>query len=236
MFQVQAPGLRDGFPPLRTLDSTSGEPSASSRPACRTRSRARRYRPAVHDSSAGHTDRRRRGWQDPAGTGSRGATGGRIPGRCMAFRVRRGDDPAAVPDAVAAVLGITQQPGKSVTESVAAALEGRVRLLVFDNCEHVLDATADLAEAILAQSATSRFWRPAARVSGWQTNRSWPVPSLDSRLRPCELFAERAHHVAPGSDRRCGRGGRDLSPPRRNPVGDRAGRVADGVDDGGRGP
>ena len=46
----------------------------------------------------------------------------------------------AVPDAVAAVLGITQQPGKSVSESVAAALEGRVRLLVFDNCEHVLDA------------------------------------------------------------------------------------------------
>ena len=52
-------------------------------------------------------------------------------------------DPAAVPDAVAAVLGITQQPGKSVSESVAAALEGRVRLLVFDNCEHVLDAAAD---------------------------------------------------------------------------------------------
>ena len=51
-------------------------------------------------------------------------------------------DPAAVPDAVAAVLGITQQPGKSVSESVAAALEGRVRLLVFDNCEHVLDAAA----------------------------------------------------------------------------------------------
>ncbi len=46
-------------------------------------------------------------------------------------------DPAAVPDAVAAVLGITQQPGKTVSESVAAALEGRVRLLVLDNCEHV---------------------------------------------------------------------------------------------------
>jgi predicted ATPase len=45
-----------------------------------------------------------------------------------------------VPDAVAAVLGITQQPGMSVSESVAAALEGRVRLLVFDNCEHVVDS------------------------------------------------------------------------------------------------
>ena len=42
-----------------------------------------------------------------------------------------------MPDAVAAVLGITQQPGKIVSESVAAALEGRMRLLVFDNCEHV---------------------------------------------------------------------------------------------------
>ncbi len=37
---------------------------------------------------------------------------------------------------------------------MAAALEGRVRLLVIDNCEHVLDAAADLVEAILAHSAT----------------------------------------------------------------------------------
>ena len=42
------------------------------------------------------------------------------------FELAAVTDPAAVPDAVAAVLGITQQPGKSVSESVAAALEGRV--------------------------------------------------------------------------------------------------------------
>jgi predicted ATPase len=46
-------------------------------------------------------------------------------------------------------------PGKSVSESVATALEGRTRLLVFDNCEHVLDAATDLVEAILAQSGDS---------------------------------------------------------------------------------
>jgi predicted ATPase len=40
------------------------------------------------------------------------------------FKLAAVTDPAAVPDAVAAALGITQQPGKSVTESVAAALEG----------------------------------------------------------------------------------------------------------------
>ena len=70
------------------------------------------------------------------------------------FELAAVTDPASVPDAVAAVLGITQQPGMSVSDSVAAALEGRLRLLVFDNCEHVRDAAADLIEAILAQSAT----------------------------------------------------------------------------------
>src|SRR6202007_2186502 len=70
------------------------------------------------------------------------------------FELAAVTDPAAGPDAVAAVLGITQQPGKSVAESVASALEGRVRLLVFDNCEHLLDAAADLIEAILVASAT----------------------------------------------------------------------------------
>ena len=80
-----------------------------------------------------------------------------FPDGVWLFELAAVTDPAAVPDAVAAVLGITQQPGKSVSESVATALEGRVRLLVFDNCEHVLDAAADLIDAILAQSATVKI-------------------------------------------------------------------------------
>src|SRR5262249_48156541 len=110
-------------------------------------------------------------------------------------------DPAAVPDAVAAVLGITQQPGKTVSQSVAAALEGRVRLLVFDNCEHVLDAAADLAEAILAHSATVRILatsREGLRVADEQL---WPVPPLDVGTGIASpavtLFAESARAVAP---------------------------------------
>src|SRR6202040_2192648 len=73
-----------------------------------------------------------------------------FPDGVWVFELAAVADPAAVPDAVAAVLGITQQPGRSVAQSVAAALEGRVWLLVFDNCEHVRDAVADLVEAILA--------------------------------------------------------------------------------------
>ena len=111
-------------------------------------------------------------------------------------------DPAAVPDAVAAVLGITQQPGMSVAESVASALEGRSRLLVFDNCEHVLDAAAEMIEAILARSATVKILatsREGVRVADEQL---WPVPSLDVLggvdSAAATLFMQRAAAVAPG--------------------------------------
>ena len=62
---------------------------------------------------------------------------------------------------------------------VAAALEGRVRLLVFDNCEHVRDAAADLVEAILAASATVRILATSREGLGVADEQLWRVPSLD---------------------------------------------------------
>jgi len=122
-----------------------------------------------------------------------------FPDGVWLFELAAVADPAAVPDAVAAVLGITQQPGKSVSESVAAALEGRVRLLVLDNCEHVRDA-ADLVEAVLAHSATVKILatsREGLRVADEQL---WLVPSLDVGAgidsAAVTLFVERGHSVA----------------------------------------
>jgi len=103
-------------------------------------------------------------------------------------------DPAAVPDAVAAVLGITQQPGKSVGESVASALEGRSRLLVFDNCEHVVDSVADLVAAILAASATVKVLATSREGIGVADELFWRVPSLDVGAA-VELFVERAQSM-----------------------------------------
>ena len=94
-----------------------------------------------------------------------------------------------------------QQPDKSISESVAAALEGRVRLLVFDNCEHVLDAAADLIEAILAASATTKIVATSREGLGIADERLWPVPSLDVGAgvdsAAVALFVERAQHVSP---------------------------------------
>jgi predicted ATPase len=88
-----------------------------------------------------------------------------------------------------------------VTESVASALEGRLRLLVFDNCEHVLDAAADLIEAILTQSATVRVVATSREGLGIAQEQVWPVPSLDIGAgidsAAVSLFVERAQGIAP---------------------------------------
>ena len=68
-----------------------------------------------------------------------------------------------------------------MADSVAAALEGASRLLVFDNCEHVLDAAADMIEAIFRARRPSRSSPPAARDCGSADEQLWPVPSLDVR-------------------------------------------------------
>jgi predicted ATPase/class 3 adenylate cyclase len=112
-------------------------------------------------------------------------------------------DPSAVPEAVAAVLGIAQQAGMSVADSVAAALEGRSRLLVFDNCEHVLDAAAAMIEAILATSATVKIVATSREGLRVPDEQLWPVPSLDIRTgadsAAALLFVERADAVAPSA-------------------------------------
>jgi predicted ATPase len=110
-------------------------------------------------------------------------------------------DPAAVPDAAAATLGIVQQPGMSVADSVAAALAGRHRLLVVDNCEHVLDAAAELIDTILVRSPTPKVLVTSREGLHAAEEQLWPVPSLDTRAGMASdaaaLFVERARAVTP---------------------------------------
>ena len=53
-----------------------------------------------------------------------------------------------VPRAVADTLGVTQHQGCTLTQSIVTVLQSRPALLVLDNCEHVIDGAAGLAQAI----------------------------------------------------------------------------------------
>ncbi len=93
---------------------------------------------------------------------------------------------------VASAFGITVQAGMTVTGSVAQALAGRRLLVVLDNCKHVLDAAADLVEAVLARTNTVKVIatsREGLRVGG---EHLWPVPSLDVRDLHARYYAAQA--------------------------------------------
>jgi predicted ATPase len=201
VFQVKAEGLPEDFPPLRTLDPSPGNLRTQTTSFIGRESEVAELQGAVKAHRL----------VTLTGVGGVGKTrlavevAGRLadefPDGVWFFELAAVTDPAAVPDAVAAVLGITQQPGKTVSESVAAALEGRLRLLVFDNCEHVLDAAADLIEAILAHSATVRVVATSREGLGVAQEQVWPVPSLDIGAgidsAAVSLFVERAQGIAP---------------------------------------
>ncbi len=200
VFQVRAPGLRAEFPPLRALDTSPGNLRRAATSFIGRESEVAEVEAALRAhrlvtlTGVGGVGKTRLATEVAARLADE------FPDGVWFFELAAVADPAAVPDAVAAVLGVTQQPGKSVAESVAAALEGRVRLLVVDNCEHVRDAAADLIEAILAQSATVRILatsREGLRVADEQL---WAVPSLDvdagTDSAAVTLFVERARSVA----------------------------------------
>ncbi|MDT5014885.1 MAG: hypothetical protein QOD39_1045, partial [Mycobacterium sp.] len=198
VFQVRAPGLRADFPPLRTLDARPGNLRAAATSLIGRDTEVS----DIADALAAHR------LVTLTGVGGVGKTrlatevaaqrSDEFPDGVWLFELAAVTDSAAVPDAVATVLGITQQPGKSVGESVAAALEGRSRLLVFDNCEHVLDAAADLVELIVAESVTVKILATSREGLGVADEQVWPVPSLD--IGPAvDLFVERARNVAPRS-------------------------------------
>jgi len=199
VFQVRAADLRTDFPALRALDVSPGNLRAATTSFIGRESEADEVQAAVKAHRL----------VTLTGVGGVGKTrlalevAGRLvdefPDGVWFFELAAVADPAAVPDAVAAVLGITQQPGKTVSESVAAALEGRVRLLVFDNCEHVVDSAADLVEAILAASTTVAILATSREGLGVSEERLWRVPSLDvnsgTESAAVNLFVDRAHSV-----------------------------------------
>ena len=201
VFQVRAAGLATDFPPLRALDASPGNLRPAPTSLIGRESEVDEVQAAVKAhrlvtlTGVGGVGKTRLATEVVARLADE------FPDGVWFFELAAVTDPAAVPDAVAAVLGITQQPGRSVAQSVAAALEGRVRLLVFDNCEHVLDAAADLIEAILVASATTKIVATSREGLGIGDERLWPVPSLDVGAgvdsAAVALFVERAQHVSP---------------------------------------
>ncbi len=112
-------------------------------------------------------------------------------------------EPARVVDEAARLLHVQEQPGQTLLQALCAALRERCLLLIIDNCEHIVDAAAALAHALLQVAPQLRLLatsRSALRVRGEHTHAVQPlaVPSAPSglaelqQLPAVQLFVERA--------------------------------------------
>jgi predicted ATPase/DNA-binding CsgD family transcriptional regulator len=87
-------------------------------------------------------------------------------------------DSALVIEAVAAALRIGQEPGISLLDSVTESLSARQLLLVLDNCEHVIQASAELAQALLQACPELRVLTASREPLGMAGETIWRVPGL----------------------------------------------------------
>ena len=120
-------------------------------------------------------------------------------------------DPALVPQAVAAVLGVREQPGQPLLNSLVDFLRPRNLLLVLDNCEHLIDSCARVSDALLRACPDARTSLQAAKHSAWRARppgrcrrsrcptRGNPRPTFAdlSQYEAVQLFVDRAVAVQP---------------------------------------
>src|SRR5207245_2691670 len=66
-------------------------------------------------------------------------------------------DPSLIASEAAQVLGVREEPGRPLTQTLCAHVKPRKLLLILDNCEHLINESASLANALLKAAADIRI-------------------------------------------------------------------------------
>lgn len=166
LFQLLAPGLEEGFPPLATL-------GGATLPALHHRLVGRSGDLARVRSLLDRPDVRLVTITGPGGAGKsrlalEHAAAAALERPVHLVGLASISDPALVPAAIARALGVREAPGRTVADLLADALDGTGALLVLDNLEHLTAAAADVSTLLdrvgdLDVLATSRV---PVRLSG----------------------------------------------------------------------
>jgi predicted ATPase/class 3 adenylate cyclase len=119
-------------------------------------------------------------------------------------------DPSLVSHAVASTLGVREEPGRPLLTTLAEHLRAKQLLLVLDNCEHLIEVCAQLADALLRACTRLTMLASSREALGIAGERPFRVPSLGlpqagptpslAQVAACEavrLLVERASTVQP---------------------------------------
>lgn len=119
-------------------------------------------------------------------------------------------DPSLVPQAVAAALGVREQPGRALVKTLADHLRARRLALILDNCEQVIVACARLADELLRACPELKILATSREALNLGGEVTWLVPTLSApdpnqslpldelkKFEAARLFIERACAALP---------------------------------------
>ena len=214
LFQLSAAGLASEFPRLRSLDIPTNLPTERSSFIGREADIS-----AIRERLAGHR------LVTLTGIGGSGKTRlalqvgalelGNFADGVFFVDLAPVSDAGLVSATMAGACGLLlgEGPGLSgvsLDDRLVAALARRKSLLIVDNCEHLVEAVADLLDRILAECADVGLLATSREALGVEGEQIVPVPSLalpdDAALSPAQaethdavrLFVERSRSVKPG--------------------------------------
>ena len=104
-------------------------------------------------------------------------------------------DPELVSVTAARAFGLPEQPGRSTMGTLTQFIADRQMLVILDNCEHLLDASAAFAVAMLEACPGLTLLATSREPIGVAGEVSWRLPSLSLADEAIELFTDRARHA-----------------------------------------
>lgn len=117
-------------------------------------------------------------------------------------------EPGLVVPAVAEAMGVREEVRAGATEALVRLLAVAPSLLVLDNCEHLVEACAELADRLLRECPELSILATSREALGVRGERAWLVPPLNvpddgpdadpTESEAGRLFVERARDVVPG--------------------------------------
>ncbi len=211
IFQLQAVGLEDDFPPLRSLDNPAlaNNLPAQSATFIGRRSEVTEIRQLVEAgrlvtlTGAGGSGKTRLGLQVAADLLDGSGDG------VWLVELAPVRDHDGVPAAIMEALRIPNQPGRAALDALLDALEPQDILIVLDNCEHLIGACAKVVDAVLRRCPQVHFITTSREPLGIGGEAIYRVPSMslpEDDTEAIEGNPERSDAVALFVDRAAAQG------------------------------
>ena len=87
-------------------------------------------------------------------------------------------DEGLLPQSVVTVLGLMEEPGISIVQTLIEHLKDKRLLLLLDNCEHLIDGCAQLVNALIRQCPKITILASSREALGIGGEQAYRVPSL----------------------------------------------------------